>query len=69
MINEKTRECTLDERPLVLTPTEFLILSILCRKKGQVVSAEAIFMKYGAMNITAKATIRSPCTSDICGKK
>lgn len=43
VINERTHECTLDERPLVLTPTEFSILAILCRKKGQVVSAENIF--------------------------
>lgn len=43
VINERTHECTLDERPLVLTPTEFAILSILCRKKGQVVSSENIF--------------------------
>ena len=64
VINEKTHECTLDERPLVLTPTEFLILSILCRKKGQVVSAEAIFHEiwgdeyYSKSNNTVTVHIR-----------
>lgn len=43
VLNVKTHECTLDERPLILTPTEFSILRILCQRKGQVVSAEAIF--------------------------
>lgn len=43
VLNIKTHECSLDERPLILTPTEFSILRILCQKKGQVVSAEAIF--------------------------
>lgn len=43
MLNELTHECTLDEKPLPLTPTEFTILSVLCRKKGQVISAEELF--------------------------
>ena len=43
MLNELTHECTLDDRPLALTPTEFTILSVLCRKKGQVISAEELF--------------------------
>lgn len=43
MLNELTHECTLDEVPLPLTPTEFTILSVLCRKKGQVISAEELF--------------------------
>lgn len=43
MLNELTHECTLDEEPLSLTPTEFTILSVLCRKKGQVISAEELF--------------------------
>ena len=36
-------ECTLDGKPLTLTPTEFAILKILCRQKGKVVSAESLF--------------------------
>ncbi|KMZ55657.1 VanR-ABDEGLN family response regulator transcription factor [Dorea sp. D27] len=45
VINVKTHECTLNERPLSLTPTEFSILHILCRKKGTVVSSEELFHK------------------------
>lgn len=43
VLNIRTHECTLDEKPLSLTPTEFSILQILCRKKGNVVSAEELF--------------------------
>ena len=43
VINAKTRECTLNEKPLSLTPTEFAILKILCQKRGSVVSAEELF--------------------------
>ncbi len=43
VINVKTHECTLNGKPLALTPTEFSILRILCQKKGQVVSAEELF--------------------------
>lgn len=43
VLNTRTHECTLNEKPLTLTPTEFSILSILCRKKGSVVSAEELF--------------------------
>ncbi len=42
-LNVKTHECTLNEKPLTLTPTEFSILRILCQKKGQVVSSEELF--------------------------
>ncbi len=43
VINVKTHECRLDEKPLVLTPTEFSILKILCQRKGEVVSSEELF--------------------------
>lgn len=43
VLNIKTHECTLNEKPLSLTPTEFSILQILCQKKGNVVSAEELF--------------------------
>jgi two-component system response regulator VanR len=36
-------ECLLNEKPLVLTPTEFAILRILLERKGSVVSAEELF--------------------------
>lgn len=38
-----THECTLNEKPLELTPTEFSILRILLENKGRVVSAEEMF--------------------------
>ena len=43
VMNVKTHECQLDEKPLVLTPTEFSILKILCQRKGEVVSSEELF--------------------------
>lgn len=43
ILNNLTHECTLDEKPLSLTPTEFTILYVLCQKKGQVISAEELF--------------------------
>ena len=43
IMNVKTHECLLNEKPLSLTPTEFSILQILCEKKGEVVSAEELF--------------------------
>lgn len=43
VVNERTHECTLNEKPLSLTPTEFSILCILSRNRGKVVSAEALF--------------------------
>lgn len=43
MLNIKTHECTLNEKPMALTPTEFSILRILCQDKGNVVSSEEMF--------------------------
>lgn len=43
VLNIKTHECFLNEKPLSLTPTEFSILRILCQKKGEVVSSEELF--------------------------
>ena len=43
VMNIKTHECTLNEKPLILTPTEFSILQILCQQKGNVVSSEELF--------------------------
>ena len=40
-----THECLLDERQLILTPTEFSILRILLENKGRVISAEELFHK------------------------
>lgn len=43
VLNSATHECTLHDKPLNLTPTEFAILKILCQRRGQVVSAEELF--------------------------
>ena len=45
VLNVKTHECTLNEKPLALTPTEFSILKILCQQKGSVVSSEELFRR------------------------
>ncbi len=42
-MNIQTHECTLNEKPLTLTPTEFTILKILCQEKGNVVSSDRLF--------------------------
>lgn len=43
MMNKQTHTCTLDEEPILLTPTEFKILWLLCENSGNVVSSEEIF--------------------------
>lgn len=43
VLNIRAHECTLNEKPLSLTPTEFEILRILCQNKGSVVSSEELF--------------------------
>ena len=63
-LNIRTHECTLTERPLALTPTEFSILRILCQQKGSVVSAEELFRRvwgeayYSKNNSTITVHIR-----------
>ena len=43
VLDTASHSCTLNERALSLTPTEFAILRILCEHKGGVVSAEELF--------------------------
>ncbi len=43
VIDVNTHVCYLNEKPLLLTPTEFSILRILCENKGNVVSSEQLF--------------------------
>ena len=45
VLNKDTHECTLNERSLALTPTEFSILWVLCSNRGRVVSSEELFHK------------------------
>ena len=64
VLNAKTHECTLNEKPHSLTPTECSILCILCRQKGNVVSAEDLFRQiwkdeyYSKCNNTITVHIR-----------
>lgn len=43
VMNVRTHVCTLNEKTLALTPTEFEILRILLEHRGEVVSAEKLF--------------------------
>ncbi len=43
VLDKDTHECTLNEKKLALTPTEFSILWVLCSNRGRVVSSEELF--------------------------
>lgn len=43
VMNVSAHECTLDDRPLLLTPTEFSLLQVLLEAKGSVVSARDLY--------------------------
>ena len=63
VINRRTHECTLNEKPLILTPTEFDILWMLCENRGRVISSEQLFEtvwgeKYLNSNNTVMVHIR-----------
>ena len=45
IINKDTHECSLYEKALSLTPTEFSLLWILCEHRGKVLSSEELFEK------------------------
>ena len=58
IINRKTYECTLDERTLELTPTEFDILWLLCENRGRVISSEQLFEKvWGEKYLNSNNTV------------
>ena len=42
-INKRDHTCTLNEKSLALTPTEFSILWSLCKNRGEVVSSDRLF--------------------------
>lgn len=44
-LNVDTHECTLNDRPVPLTPTEFSMLRLLSETPGKVISAEELFEK------------------------
>jgi two-component system response regulator VanR len=64
LMNIQTHECFLNEKPLLLTPTEFSILRILLENKGHVISAEELFHRiwqdeyYSKTNNTITVHIR-----------
>nr|WP_317413909.1 VanR-ABDEGLN family response regulator transcription factor [uncultured Solibaculum sp.] len=63
VIDQDTHRCTLYDRPLSLTPTEFSILWILCENRGKVISSERLFEtvwgeKYLESNNTVMVHIR-----------
>lgn len=64
VMNTKTYECTLNEKQMELTPTEFSILRILLENKGCVISAEELFHRiwkdeyYSKSNNTITVHIR-----------
>lgn len=64
VLNQDTHECTLNEKPLSLTPTEFSILWALCSNCGRVVSSEELFREvwgekyYSNSNNTVMVHIR-----------
>ncbi len=64
VMNVKTYECFLNEKPIILTPTEFSILHILLENKGYVISAEELFHRiwkdeyYSKSNNTITVHIR-----------
>ena len=45
VLDRDKHECTLNEKPLSLTPTEFSILWVLASNRGRVVSSEELFQK------------------------
>ena len=64
VINKRDHTCTLDEKPLALTPTEFSILWSLCKNRGEVVSSDRLFFDvwgekyYSSKNNTIMVHIR-----------
>ena len=62
-LNRETHVCTLDEKPVELTPIEFSILWTLCKNRGRVISSEELFKgvwgeKYFTGNNTVMVHIR-----------
>ncbi|HBK59542.1 MAG TPA: DNA-binding response regulator, partial [Firmicutes bacterium] len=56
VLDKDAHECTLNEKPLPLTPTEFSILWVLASNRGRVISAEELFCKvWGEKYYTASS--------------
>lgn len=65
-MNTGTHACFLNEKPLPLTPTEFLFYAFCWNERERLSAPRNCFTKFGRTSITAKATIRSPSTFGIC---
>lgn len=58
VLNRETHVCTLDEKPVELTPIEFAILWTLCKNKGRVISSEELFKEvWGEKYFTGNNTV------------
>jgi two-component system, OmpR family, response regulator VanR len=64
VLNKDTHDCLLNEKPLLLTPTEFSILWVLSANRGRVISSEELFREvwgdkyYSSSNNTVMVHIR-----------
>lgn len=57
-LNRETHVCTLDEKPVDLTPIEFSILWTLCKNRGRVISSEELFKEvWGEKYFTGNNTV------------
>lgn len=58
VLNRETHVCTLDEKPVELTPIEFAILWTLCKNRGRVISSEELFKEvWGEKYFTGNNTV------------
>ena len=58
VLNRETHVCTLDEKPVELTPIEFSILWTLCKNRGRVISSEELFKEvWGEKYFTGNNTV------------
>ncbi len=69
VINVNTHECYLNEKQLSLLPPSFQYCESSVKTRGMWLAPSCYFMRYGATNISARATTPSPCISGICAKK
>lgn len=57
-LNRETHVCTLDEKPVELTPIEFSILWTLCKNRGRVIRSEELFKEvWGEKYFTGNNTV------------
>lgn len=69
IMNVRTLECPLNEKPLMLTPRSFPYCVFCWSIKEMSSARRSCSMRSGRTSITAKATIRSPSIFGICARK